>query len=671
MTPGDDSGRGTLMALMASRFAPEAEIRTYRTGGGPDSPYEYWPAMELAQAIYKAADDGNDFILTGAAFSGDFPFLKQACQSAYLRNVVIIAPNGLLPSGKAEERPAYPAAYNSILAVAGAAAEGKGRPLPWALSSPSKSTSVAAPAFPGAGIPPSNAYAVSACGGLAALLSPHIPKTGKELPGQYVQRIAEILQKSADPKILGFATFNPKIGYGLIDAEKAVGPAVQTYTKKMNELDDTFKKRMAQRAKEAEEAARKDAAEKKPRPRKIILPDTSVMEVLMKRRFPVIPVLLVFLLLPLAARGQAGKKPLTLEEMISLKSIGTVALSPSGQMVAFDVTSVDWPRNTFTSDVWLADTAGRQCFAVTKGPDMSMAAAWSPDGQALTFLSTRLGKPQLFIFRPGQGEAGAPHRGAGRRPEIRLVARRKVHRLPDARDPRPGQDESPGARASTPWTSTREGRARRCRSSTSPPGPRSRWSSGDFHIMGFSWSPDGSRLAFVTSPKNLEPVTWDFQTLRVVNRDGSGMKALDFRYYAAFTRRGEAAWSPDGRYLSLEVGDLGKPELHNHIIQVYDFQTGQGLQRLRDDRSFPLQLPMVRRRRRHLLRRLSPAQRPDLPARRPEEGSPPALPFPEDGGQPAFLRRRRPDDRASRPARRTGPRRSMSGTSILPTRPGA
>jgi hypothetical protein len=265
VTPGDDSGRGTLMALMASRFAPEAEIRTYRTGGGPDSPYEYWPAMELAQAIYKAASDGNDFILTGTAFSGDFPFLKQACQSAYLRNVVIIAPNGLLPSGKAEECPAYPAAYGSTIAVAGASGEGKDHPTPWAPSSPSKSTAVTAPAFPGAGLAPSNAYAVSACGGLTALLSPNIPKTGKELPGQYVQRISEILKKAADPKILGFATFNPKIGYGLLNAENAVGPAVRTYTKKMNELDDTFKKRMAQMAKEAEEAAQKDAAEKETR----------------------------------------------------------------------------------------------------------------------------------------------------------------------------------------------------------------------------------------------------------------------------------------------------------------------------------------------------------------------------------------------------------------------
>ena len=294
----------------------------------------------------------------------------------------------------------------------------------------------------------------------------------------------------------------------------------------------------------------------------------------MKRRFPAIPILLIFLLLPLAARGQAGKKPLTLEEMLSLKSIGTVALSPSGQMVAFDVTSVDWPRNTFASSVWLADTAGRQCFAVTKGPDMSMAAAWSPDGQALTFLSTRLGKPHLFLFRPGQGEPEPLIEAPGGvqkyawSPDGKSIA----FLTPEAPDP----DKTKARSAGFDAMDIDEGRPRsQMQVFDLAAGTAKPLASGDFHVIGFSWSPDGSRLAFVTSPRNLEPVTWDFQTLCVVNRDGSGMKALDFRYYAAFTRRGEAAWSPDGRYLSLEVGDLAKPELHNHIIQVCDLQTGQ------------------------------------------------------------------------------------------------
>ncbi|HSQ79186.1 MAG TPA: prolyl oligopeptidase family serine peptidase, partial [Candidatus Bathyarchaeia archaeon] len=279
-------------------------------------------------------------------------------------------------------------------------------------------------------------------------------------------------------------------------------------------------------------------------------------------------------LFPVAGLAQAAKTPLTLEKMLSITSVGTVAMSPSGRSVAFDVTSVDWARNTYTSDVWLADVESGRSFAVTKGPDMNMAPAWSPDGASLTFLSTRRGRPQLFVFRPGFGEAEplieAPG-GVGKyawSPDGKFIA----FLTPETPDKERTKEKEAGFDAAG-LDDTR---------------PRSQMQifdvaaktvkplvSGDFHIIGFSWSPDGTRLAFVTSPKNVEHVTWDFQTLRIVNADGTGLKALDFPYYAAFTRRGEAVWSPDGRYVGLEVGDVKKPELSGHIIQLYDLKTGQ------------------------------------------------------------------------------------------------
>ena len=280
------------------------------------------------------------------------------------------------------------------------------------------------------------------------------------------------------------------------------------------------------------------------------------------------------LLVPASGLAQTAKKPLTLEAMISIKSVGTVALSPSGKTVAFDVTSVDWVRNTFTSDVWLADVESGNIFPVTKGPDMNMGPAWSPDSRAVTFLSTRRGKPQLFVFRPGLGEAEPLIEAPGGvqkyawSPDGKTIA----FLTPETPDPERAKARESGFDAFE-IDATR---------------PRSQMQlfdvaaktiktlvAGDFHIMGFSWSPDGSKLALVTSPKNVEHVTWDFQTLRVVNADGSGLRALDFPYYAAFTRRGEAIWSPDGRYLGLEVGDLKKPELYGHIVQLADLQTGQ------------------------------------------------------------------------------------------------
>ena len=263
VAPGDDSGRGTLMALMASRFAPEAEIRTYRTGGGPDSPYEYWPAMELAQAIYKAAYDGNDFILTGAAFSGDFPFLKQACQFAYLRNVIIIAPNGLLLPGEG-----------------GGAAGLPGR-LQFGHRRRRGRYGRAGPSHPVGAV-----LAVQVHGGHGSGLRRRRDPSLERLRGRRLRRARRPSSRRIflrpgksfpDSTSRGsrrswrnrptrrFSASRPSIPRSATDSStprKAVGPAVQTYIKKMNELDADFNKRMAQRAKEAEEAEQKEAAEK-------------------------------------------------------------------------------------------------------------------------------------------------------------------------------------------------------------------------------------------------------------------------------------------------------------------------------------------------------------------------------------------------------------------------
>jgi hypothetical protein len=261
--PVDMDGRGSLLAAIVAWCAPGAEIRTYKISALPGQPFEYWPALELAQALYRAADDGCDIVITGAAFGRDFPFLKEACRSVYERNVIIFAPNGLVEPGSKGPAAAFPAAYNTVIAVAGADDTGGSGLRPWGPSAPAKETAVTGPAFAAPGLPPSNAYAAAASGGLAALLSPEIPPTGKELPGQYVQRIAEILKTSADPKVLGYGTFDVKIGYGFLDASRTLGSGLQTYVKKMNQLDEEFKKRMARRAQMAEEAAKHEAEMKK------------------------------------------------------------------------------------------------------------------------------------------------------------------------------------------------------------------------------------------------------------------------------------------------------------------------------------------------------------------------------------------------------------------------
>jgi hypothetical protein len=93
---------------------------------------------------------------------------------------------------------------------------------------------------------------------------PALPRTDKELPGQYVQRIAEVLKKSADARALGFGSFDAKIGYGFVDARQTLGAGLETYIKRRTAVDDHFNKNMAKRAKMAEEDAKREAEMKKP-----------------------------------------------------------------------------------------------------------------------------------------------------------------------------------------------------------------------------------------------------------------------------------------------------------------------------------------------------------------------------------------------------------------------
>jgi len=105
------------------------------------------------------------------------------------------------------------------------------------------------------------------------------------------------------------------------------------------------------------------------------------------------------------------KKPVQVRDLTEIEIVSDPQVSPDGGRVAFVRTVLDYDKDEYLSDVWMADLeeGGARQFTSGRGKDKN--PRWSPGGDSLLFTSTppaREGeekKPQLYVIPVGGGEA--------------------------------------------------------------------------------------------------------------------------------------------------------------------------------------------------------------------------------------------------------------------------
>src|SRR5258708_3168716 len=125
---------------------------------------------------------------------------------------------------------------------------------------------------------------------------------------------------------------------------------------------------------------------------------------------PVFVRVLALAVCPRALAAQAAKRPMSIDDIMSLKNVGAPAISPSGAHVVFAVSAWEHPsaksdtvrgdKHDMRSHLWLVPADGsRPPRQITFSERGESAPAWSRDRSVISFVSGR---------RPAPPRAGAP-----------------------------------------------------------------------------------------------------------------------------------------------------------------------------------------------------------------------------------------------------------------------
>jgi dipeptidyl aminopeptidase/acylaminoacyl peptidase len=110
------------------------------------------------------------------------------------------------------------------------------------------------------------------------------------------------------------------------------------------------------------------------------------------------------------------KRPMTFEDMMHMKRLGSTAVSPDGKWLAYSVTTVDLEANTKTPELWLQKIEGGDPIPLAVAQPGDDGIQFSPDGKHILFLSSReMAAQHVYIadFDSATGITSNPRRITG------------------------------------------------------------------------------------------------------------------------------------------------------------------------------------------------------------------------------------------------------------------
>src|SRR6266487_1761643 len=101
-------------------------------------------------------------------------------------------------------------------------------------------------------------------------------------------------------------------------------------------------------------------------------------------------------------------RSLTIEDLYHIQFLSKPRISPDGERVAFVVTTIDERKHAYRSSIWVVPAKGGEAKQLTRGTANTHSPCWSPDGRWLAFVTEResesQGKDEKEQKKHGKGQ---------------------------------------------------------------------------------------------------------------------------------------------------------------------------------------------------------------------------------------------------------------------------
>ena len=286
--------------------------------------------------------------------------------------------------------------------------------------------------------------------------------------------------------------------------------------------------------------------------------------------FRVLSTLLLFV--GLAAGAQEGeRRPLEVDDYFALRYPGSPRVSPDGRWVAYTVSGQDLANDRRFTRIWMVPLAGGEPMFMTARDSSAWSPRWAPDGEHLSFIATSgEGSSQVYTLdiRGGERVQLTDIAGGVESYEWSPDGKRLVLVLRD-----PEKDKGPG-----PWVIDRltfkqdyvgylDRRRVHLYMYDLDSQSVTQITAGDYEDYSPKWSPDGSRIAFVSNRTEEPDSNWNTD-IWLVDPDTPHDEQEPVRVTTNPWSDDSPIWHPDGERIGYITSYTNRTDVPGPYLQT-------------------------------------------------------------------------------------------------------